>query len=91
MVERLRQLSSKAPWLIWAHPEELSGRGNRREAVRAREDLMTLGVERNGLRVTEIAGDGDEEGGRLRVTAQPVDPVRRSPSNCMPCEGSGDS
>ena len=52
---------------------------------------MTLGVERNGLRVTEIAGDGDEEGGRLRVTAQPVDPVRRSPSNCMPCEGSGDS
>jgi hypothetical protein len=35
--------------------EELSGRGKRREIVRAREILMTLGVERYGLRVTEMA------------------------------------
>jgi len=32
--------------------EEASGRGKRQEIVRAREILMTLGVERNGLRVT---------------------------------------
>ena len=35
--------------------EELSGRGKRREVVRAREILMTLGVERYHLRVTEMA------------------------------------
>lgn len=35
--------------------QELSGRGKRREVVRAREILMTLGAERYGLRVTEMA------------------------------------
>jgi hypothetical protein len=35
--------------------EEVSGRGKRQEVVRAREVLMTLGVERYGLRVTEMA------------------------------------
>ncbi len=35
--------------------EEVSGRGKRREVVRTREILMTLGVERYGLRVTEMA------------------------------------
>jgi REP element-mobilizing transposase RayT len=35
--------------------EEVSGRGKRREVVRAREILMTLGIERYGLRVTEMA------------------------------------
>jgi len=35
--------------------KEFSGRGKRREVVRAREILMTLGVERYGLRVTEMA------------------------------------
>jgi chromosomal replication initiation ATPase DnaA len=35
--------------------EELSGRGKQREVVRSREILMTLGVERYGLRVTEMA------------------------------------
>ena len=35
--------------------EEFSGRGKRRDVVRAREILMTLGVERYGLRVTEMA------------------------------------
>ena len=34
--------------------EEVSGRGKRQEIVRAREILMTLGVERYGLRVTEM-------------------------------------
>ena len=33
---------------------EVSGRGKRQEIVRAREILMTLGVERYGLRVTEM-------------------------------------
>ena len=36
--------------------EEVSGRGKRQDVVRAREVLMTLGVERYGLRVTEMAG-----------------------------------
>lgn len=36
-------------------PDEVSGRGKRTEVVRAREILMTLGVERYGLRVTEMA------------------------------------
>ena len=35
--------------------EEVSGRGKRQAVVRAREILMTLGVERYGLRVTEMA------------------------------------
>jgi len=35
--------------------EEFSGRGKRLEVVRAREILITLGVERYGLRVTEMA------------------------------------
>ncbi len=35
--------------------EEVSGRGKRQEVVRVREILMTLGVERYGLRVTEMA------------------------------------
>ena len=33
-------------------PDEVSGRGKRPEVVRARKILMTLGVERYGLRVT---------------------------------------
>ncbi|MEN8164407.1 MAG: transposase [Acidobacteriota bacterium] len=35
--------------------EEVSGRTKRQEVVRAREILMTLGVERYGLRVTRLA------------------------------------
>jgi hypothetical protein len=35
--------------------EEMAGRGKRRGVVRAREILMTLGVERYGLRVIEMA------------------------------------
>jgi hypothetical protein len=35
--------------------EELSGRGKQPEVVRAREILMTLGAERYGVRVTELA------------------------------------
>ena len=43
-----------------ARPDDLTGRGRAPEVVRARELLATLGVERYGLRVKDIAAEFDK-------------------------------
>lgn len=46
--------------ILSVHPDALADRGRTPGVVRARELLATLGVERYGLRVKEIAGEFDK-------------------------------